>query len=141
MMMKLQKKVLEINPEHPLISGLLDKLSEFASDEEAQADEDLNELVDVLYDTSLVRSGFSVRDPTDYFGRVESILRRSLGVSETAKAGGKVKPAPQVETGPVKPKEQKMEGMPEGGDFSGAEWANWRDRESFHSATDLTESD
>lgn len=57
-----------------------------------------------------------------YFNQVELLLRRSLGVSETAKARVEVKPAPPIETGPVRPAAPSAEkgGMPPMGDF-----ANW----------------
>lgn len=123
--MKMQKKIMEINPDHPLIEGLLDKIHEFGEDQEsALKDDDLDELVEILYDTSLVRSGFNVRDPTSYFGKVESILRRSLGVSESAKARVEVKPAPPVEEGPVRSRQDQQ---PEVGDdpAAGTQWTDW----------------
>lgn len=102
--MKTQKKILEINPHHPLVEALLDRVGEYEGDSEAaQKDGDLDETVSILYDTSLVRSGFNVREPSSYFSRVESVLRRSLGVSESAKPKINVKPAPPVEEGPFKP--------------------------------------
>lgn len=102
--MKTQKKILEINPHHPLVEALLDRISEYDGDDEAaQKDADLDETVSILYDTSLVRSGFNVREPPSYFSRIESVLRRSLGVSESAKAKVNVKPAPPVEQGPFQP--------------------------------------
>lgn len=79
-------------------------MAEFQGDDEAaQQDADLDETISILYDTSLVRSGFNVREPPSYFSRVESVLRRSLGVSESAKAKVNVKPAPPVEQGPFQP--------------------------------------
>lgn len=61
-MMKNLPRVLEINPKSPLIGGLLDRVLDFP--EEDAVDEDLSETVRVLVDTTLVRSGFSVADPT-----------------------------------------------------------------------------
>jgi len=62
------KKVLEINPRHPLIEGLLEKLEEVGED-----DEDLRETVLTLWDTSMVRSGFALKDTNAYvcFGILE----------------------------------------------------------------------
>jgi heat shock protein beta len=65
-MMKNLPRVLEINPKSPLIEGLLERvldLSEDDDDDSADA-HDLKETVRVLVDTTLVRSGFSVADPT-----------------------------------------------------------------------------
>jgi hypothetical protein len=43
--------------------------------------------------------------PSSFFGRVESLLRRSLNVSPTAKTIlPEVKPAPEIEVGPVQGK-------------------------------------
>lgn len=57
------------------------------------------------------------------------MLRRSLGVSQTAEAEVDVKPAPPIETGPVRPAAPSMEdtfgGMP-GGDFPN--WADIKDK-------------
>ena len=124
MMMKMQKKVFQINPKHPLIEGMLDRVGEFDDQEQALKDDDLSELVEILYDTSLVRSGFAVRDPSDYFGRIESVLRRSLGVSQAAKAKVNVQPAPEVETGPVSPSSDADDAS---APQDLPDWANWSD--------------
>lgn len=60
-MMKNLPKNLEINPKSPLIEGLLERVKDLEEDEE---DAELGETVRVLFDTTLVRSGFSVADPT-----------------------------------------------------------------------------
>lgn len=70
--MKNLPKVLEINPKSPLIEGLLEKVLELPKADEEDEDalkksdeeEELTEAVRVLLDTTLVRSGFSVADPT-----------------------------------------------------------------------------
>ncbi|KAK4705512.1 molecular chaperone HtpG, partial [Phenoliferia sp. Uapishka_3] len=121
--MKTQKKSFEINPKHPLIEGLLEKVEEIEGDEVAQAE--LKETVAILWQTALVRSGFSVPDPNIYFSQVEALLRRSLGVSETAKAQVDAKPAPPVEEGPVVVAPEASAEMPEFEDSS--KWANWAD--------------
>ncbi len=69
-MMKNLPKVLEINPKSPLIEGLLERvldLTEHGENEDSRPSEEemeLRETVRVLFDTTLVRSGFSVSDPT-----------------------------------------------------------------------------
>ncbi|GAA5870032.1 hypothetical protein JCM3774_004341 [Rhodotorula dairenensis] len=95
---KSQKKNFEINPRHPLIERLLEKVEDAGDDEEAQ--EELNESVAVLWQTALLKSQYQVPDPNAYFTMIESMLRRSLGVSQSAQADVDVKPAPPVETGP-----------------------------------------
>lgn len=71
-MMKNLPKVLEINPKSPLIEGLLERVLDlpYGEDEddedraESPDEAELRETVRVLVDTTLVRSGFSVADPT-----------------------------------------------------------------------------
>lgn len=63
-MMKNLPKVLEINPKSPLIEGMLDKVLELPEDDHDSSEaQQLKETVRVLFDTTLVRSGFSVADP------------------------------------------------------------------------------
>ncbi|EJU06434.1 heat shock protein Hsp90 [Dacryopinax primogenitus] len=109
-----KQRSLEINPKSPLIEGMLrvvqgldweeDVLSDEGdkpSREITQAEFELKEVAQILLDGALVRSGFEVSDPNTFFSRVDIILRRSLGVSETAQAKVDVRPAPPVETGPL----------------------------------------
>ena len=64
-MMKNLPRVLEINPKSPLIEGLLERVLDLPEDDEDSADAtELRETVRVLVDTTLVRSGFTVADPT-----------------------------------------------------------------------------
>lgn len=124
---KNQKRVLEINPHSPLIQGLLEEVAEAAGDDAKEAE--LRDTVETLLDVTFVRSGFPVEDlsrcgppifsvslaaglpaddsrapPRSFFGRVEGLLRRSVGVPTKAKTYiPPVKPAPAVEQGPVSP--------------------------------------
>lgn len=140
----------EINPKHPLIEGLLEKVEE--ADVDAKVSEEMRETVQVLWETALVKSGFSVPDPNRcarpssplhhryadawlrhlhrYFELIESMLRRSLGVSESAQARDidDVKPAPPVETGPVRPSDEGAAGGAQNVFAEpdlGKEWADW----------------
>ncbi|KAI0750667.1 heat shock protein Hsp90 [Daedaleopsis nitida] len=95
-----KQKVLEINPRSPLIEGLLRRIEQLPAEDEEQdveAEDELREVVTVLVDGALVRSGFSVTDSNEFFTRVDRILRRSLGVSEHAPTDTTVKPAPPVD--------------------------------------------
>ncbi|GAA5960323.1 hypothetical protein JCM21900_006529 [Sporobolomyces salmonicolor] len=132
---KMQKKNFEINPKHPLIERLLEKVEEAETDEGA-ADE-LRETVNVLWQTALLKSSYAVPDPNAYFAQIESMLRRSLGVSQSAAAEIDIKPAPPVETGPVRteapPPPPPSFGGGEEGEGEGAEqpdvesWGEWSD--------------
>lgn len=62
--MKNLPKVLEINPKSPLVEGLLERVLELPEEEDSADALELKESVRVLFDTTMVRSGFSVADPT-----------------------------------------------------------------------------
>ncbi|CAK5275651.1 unnamed protein product [Mycena citricolor] len=102
-------KVLEINGKSPLIEGMLKRVQQLPEDEEErdlEAEKELEEVTSILIDGALVRSGFEVTNSNTFFTRVDRVLRRSLGVSETAPTDTKVKPAPPVD--PELPTEEEM---------------------------------
>ncbi|KLO10241.1 heat shock protein Hsp90 [Schizopora paradoxa] len=104
-----KQKLLEINPKSPLIEGLLrriEALPEEVEDRDVDEENELKEVAAILIDGALVRSGFEVPDSNEFFNRVDRVLRRSLGVSETAKTDATVKPAPPVD--PEPPQEDVM---------------------------------
>jgi len=94
-----KQKVLEINPKSPLIEGLLRRVEGLSEEEEKdlEAEEELREVTSILIDGALVRSGFDVPDSNAFFARVDKVLRRSLGVSESATTDATVEPAPPVD--------------------------------------------
>ncbi|KAG0273244.1 hypothetical protein BGZ95_010936 [Linnemannia exigua] len=83
--MKSQKKILEINPGHPLIIGMLERASK--DPKGFEQDKHFQEMAKVLYDITLVRSGYTLKEGVKAFaGRVENMLRVNLGVDEAAEA-------------------------------------------------------
>jgi len=113
-----KQKVLEINPKSPLIEGLLRRVANLPTDsDEIDVEEEieLKEVASILIDSALVRSGFDVSDSNTFFTRVDRVLRRSLGVSETAKTDATVKPAPPVDTKDIEDEPEPV--IP--GDFGG----------------------
>ena len=58
------KKTIEINPRHPLIVGLLEKVT---ADEE---DESAKDTARLLFETALLESGFPMLDNQAFAGRV-----------------------------------------------------------------------
>lgn len=94
-----KQKVLEVNPRSPLIEGLLHRIETIVGDDEEKDGnlEELREVASILVDSALVRSGFEVADSNKFLSRVDRVLRRSLGVSETAPTDDTVKPAPPVD--------------------------------------------
>ncbi len=58
------RRTLEVNPDHPVISSLKGRFDEHGdSDTNAQA------MTELLYETSLLTSGFSVDSPKDFAKR------------------------------------------------------------------------
>jgi len=121
---KSQKKTFEINPKHPLIEALLDKVELLgpAQDRDEFAADEIREVTNVLWQTALVKSGFQVPDPNTYFTLIETILRKSLGVSQEARAKVDVRPAPPTDDSPVGEGEA---GAAAGGSQPEAEWVDW----------------
>ncbi|KAE9410486.1 HSP90-domain-containing protein [Gymnopus androsaceus JB14] len=109
----MKARVLEINPRSPLIEGLLRRVEALPTEEEGrdiEAEEELEEVASILLDGALIRSGFEVPSTNDFFGRVDRVLRRSLGVSEHARTDDSVKPAPPVD--PELPPIEELYKMP-----------------------------
>jgi heat shock protein beta len=88
-----RKKTLEINPKHPLIIALQQKVDENKIDE-------TDDLVKLMYEMSSIRSGFQIRDTIKFADRIERMLRVNLGVDLNAKADiSGIKPAPSGPSG------------------------------------------
>ncbi|GAA5811466.1 hypothetical protein MFLAVUS_004903 [Mucor flavus] len=94
--MRLQKKILEINPSHPVMETLLDYV------EEDNITKDMETLIQLMYETTAIRSGFPLKDMTQFAGRVEGLIRKAVGVSISEEAKVRVKKAEE------KTKEEKL---------------------------------
>lgn len=69
------RKIMEVNPRHPIIAELLTKLGKDAEDK----DESVSDVAKVLYDVSLLNSGFSLEEPAEYSLRIFKLLNTNLG--------------------------------------------------------------
>ena len=78
----LARKTLEINPGHPIIRKLLDKVNEAGS---AEPEASVMELADVLVDSAMLNSGFGVEDTNTYFEKMEKIVRKGFGIGDAEK--------------------------------------------------------
>merc|ERR1719234_1241914 len=74
-----QKKTLEINIYHPLMKELKKRITTDAEDQTAK------DLARVMFETATLRSGYTVKDSADFAGRIERMLRLSMGVDPDAK--------------------------------------------------------
>ncbi|CAI9786531.1 unnamed protein product [Fraxinus pennsylvanica] len=69
------KRVLEINPRHPIIKQLCELV---VKDPE---DESVKQTAQLMYQTALMESGFMLSDPKDFASRIYSSVKTSLNIS------------------------------------------------------------
>ena len=70
------KKTMEVNPMHPIIDTLRQKA------EDDKSDKTVKDLIWLLYDTSLLTSGFSLDEPNNFAGRIHKLIKLGLGVDD-----------------------------------------------------------
>merc|ERR1712226_755016 len=72
------RKTLEINPNHPVVVDLLNKVK--ASKDDAAA----LDTCQVLFQTALIESGYEIADPSALVNRVYRLMSKELGVDPDA---------------------------------------------------------
>merc|ERR1719400_1627601 len=70
------KKHLEINPDHSIIANLKGKA------EADKNDKSVKDLVHLLFETSLLSSGFSLEDPAIHAQRIHRMIKLGLGIDD-----------------------------------------------------------
>ena len=70
------KKHLEINPDHSIIKTLKDKA------DADKNDKSVKDLVMLLFETSLLASGFTLDDPQVHASRIHRMIKLGLGIDE-----------------------------------------------------------
>merc|ERR1719267_352888 len=72
----MSKKTLEVNPSNPIIASLREKV---AAD---QSDRSVKDVIWMLYDTSLLTSGFSLEEPVTFANRLHRLIKMGLAIDE-----------------------------------------------------------
>merc|ERR1719159_550239 len=70
------KKTMEVNPNHSIMSELKKKASADKSDKTVK------DLIWLLFDTSLLTSGFNLDEPTQFAGRIHRMIKLGLSIDD-----------------------------------------------------------
>merc|ERR1712187_715373 len=70
------KKTMEVNPTHPIVEALVKKAAADSSDKTVK------DLIWLLYDTSLLTSGFSLTEPVVFANRIHRLIKLGLEIDD-----------------------------------------------------------
>merc|ERR1719498_1850694 len=75
------KKTMEVNPTNSIITALREKA------EADQSDKTVKDLIWLMYDTSLLTSGFSLEEPATFASRIHRLVKLGLSIDDDDEAG------------------------------------------------------
>jgi len=75
------KKTMEVNPKHSIMTELKKKASADKSDKTVK------DLIWLLFDTSLLTSGFNLDEPTQFAGRIHRMIKLGLSIDDDDDVG------------------------------------------------------
>merc|ERR1719439_9809 len=70
------KKTMEVNPTHPIVEALVKKAAADSSDKTVK------DLIWLLYDTSLLTSGFTLAEPVVFANRIHRLIKLGLEIDD-----------------------------------------------------------
>merc|ERR1719169_181210 len=85
------KKTMEVNPKHSIMTELRKKATADKSDKTVK------DLIWLLFDTSLLTSGFNLEEPTQFAGRIHRMIKLGLSIDEEEEGLGEEEDLPPLE--------------------------------------------
>merc|ERR1712097_201513 len=73
------KKKMEVNPRHSIVKELKNK---FTANED---DRTVKDLIWLIYETAALTSGFTLKDPVIFAGRIHKLIKLGLSIDEDIK--------------------------------------------------------
>lgn len=72
------KKIVELNPYHPFVKELLERVK-------SGADSDTEQIAQAMYDVALMNSGYIVDDTSSFASRFYTVLSDAMGLDRDLK--------------------------------------------------------
>merc|ERR1711920_1028958 len=69
------KKTMELNPDNAIVSKMKNKI------DDDENDKTVKDLINLLFDTAMLQSGFSLADPTHFANRIHRMIKLGLSIN------------------------------------------------------------